>query len=95
MSRAAVTSVYGVGWFLYRADGVYVMLSSVSNIGLCVSVYMSFVRNLSLLILYMLYLPNVFKCFPFSSVFIMSILLVILLYTCSLLSMWVEYPELL
>lgn len=53
LSCAAVMSVYGVGSFLYRVDGVCALLCSVSNIRLCVSMYVLLICNLSLLILYM------------------------------------------
>jgi hypothetical protein len=67
---------------------------NISNIGLCVSMYVSFICNLFLLILCMLYRSNVFMCFPFFSVFMTSIVSVIFPYVCPVFNMWFEYPEL-
>jgi hypothetical protein len=71
VSCSAVMSVHRVGSVLYRVNGVYVMLSSVVfqiSDYVYQRTYVSFICNLSLLILYMLYLSNVFKYFPFFSV---------------------------
>lgn len=43
MLCAAVMSIYGIGSFLCRIDGVCVLLYSVSNVGFCVSMYHSYV----------------------------------------------------
>jgi hypothetical protein len=69
---------------------------NISNIGLCVSIYVSFMCKLFLLILCMWYRSNVrvFICFPFFSVFMMSIVSVIFPYVCPVFNMWFEYPEL-
>jgi hypothetical protein len=42
----------------------------------------------------MWYRSNVFMCFPFFSVFMISIVSVILPYACPVFNMWFEYPEL-
>jgi hypothetical protein len=67
---------------------------NISKIGLCVSMYVSFICNLFLLILCMWYCSNVFMSFPLLSVFTMSILSVIFPYVCTVFNMWFEYPEL-
>jgi hypothetical protein len=65
-----------------------------SNIGLCVSIYVSFMCSLFLLILCMWYCSNVFTWFPFFCVFMMSIVSVIFQYVCPVFNTWFEYPEL-
>jgi hypothetical protein len=59
---------------------------SVSNIGLCLRMYMSLICNLSLLNLYMWHLSNVFKCFVCFLCFYNVHILVILLCACPVLS---------
>jgi hypothetical protein len=46
---------------------------NISNVGLCVSMYVSFICNLFLLILCIWCCSNVFMCLPFFSVFMTSI----------------------
>jgi hypothetical protein len=48
-----------------------------------------------LLILYMRYFSSVFRCFPFLSIFLISIVSVMLPYECPVFNMWLEYPDLL
>jgi hypothetical protein len=66
---------------------------NISNIGLRVSMYVSFICNLFLLILCMWYRSNVFICYTFLSVFMTSIVSVIFPYVYLVFSMWFEYPE--
>jgi hypothetical protein len=66
-------------------DGVCVLLSSVSlcnvsNIGLHISVHVSFVCSLFLMILCMWYFSYMFKCFPFFFNFMISIVSVVVPY---------------
>jgi hypothetical protein len=58
-------------------------------------VFVSFIFNLSLLIIYMWYFSSVLECFPFIYVLIMFIVPVMVSYLCSVFNMWFEYPELL
>jgi hypothetical protein len=99
-----LTDVYSL-WFLYRVmvegegGGVYFYFLSISysasNIGLCVSIYVSLICRFSLLVLYIWYLSNVFRCLPFLPVVITSIVSVVTLYECPIFNMWFRYPELL
>jgi hypothetical protein len=66
-----------------------------SNIGLWVSMYVSFICSPSILVLYIWYFSSVFRCLPFFSVFKTFIMSTILPYVCPVFSMWFEYPELL
>jgi hypothetical protein len=63
---------------------------NVSNIGLCVSMYVSFMCSLFLLILYMLYFSNVFKHFPFFSI-LWCPLYQVQSHTCVPCLKWFEY----
>jgi hypothetical protein len=56
--------------------------------------YVSFMCNLSLLILHIWYFSNVFKCFPFFPVNVTSILCVVVSYVWTVFSILFEYPEL-
>jgi hypothetical protein len=49
---------------------------------------------LFLLILYKWYFSNVFECFHFFCVLIMSIVSVMVPYVCPMFNMWLEYPKL-
>jgi hypothetical protein len=87
----------GLVLFYIRCLCCYLVFNycTVSNIGLYMSIYLSFICSLSLLVLCMWYFSNVFRCFPFSSGFMMSTVSVILPYVCPVFSMRFEYPELL
>jgi hypothetical protein len=54
----------------------------VLNIGLCVSMFVSFMCKLFLLILYMWYFSNMFRLFPLFYFLIMSIVSVMVPYVC-------------
>jgi hypothetical protein len=82
VSCAAVVTVYGVGCLMFSS-------CTVSNIGLCVSIYVSFICNLCLLILCMWYLCKVFFFF----LFLYNVHSIKLPYICSMLSMCFEYFE--
>jgi hypothetical protein len=56
---------------------------------------MSFMSKLFLLILYIWYFSNEFKCFPFLCVLIMSLVSVMVPYVYPIFNIWLEYPELL
>jgi hypothetical protein len=68
---------------------------SASNMGLCVSMYVSFICRFSLLVLYIWYLSYVLRCLPFLPVVITSIVSDITPHACPAFNMWFEYPELL
>jgi hypothetical protein len=81
--------------FYIRCVCCYLVFDScnVSIIGLYMSIYASFMCNLFLLSLYIRYFSDLFRCFPFLSVFMMFSMG----YTpmcVSVRSMWFEYPEL-
>jgi hypothetical protein len=99
-----LSDVYSLS-FLRRAmvegegGGVYCYFLSIScsasNIGLCVSICVSFMCRFSLLVLYIWYLSNVLRCVPFLPVVITSIVSVITPYAYPVFNMWFEYPEIL
>jgi hypothetical protein len=86
-------------WLCYYIDVGHVCCQlvftscSALNIGLCVSMFVSFICNLILLILYMWYFPVCFKCFLHALT--MSTVSVIVPYLCPVFNMWLEYRELL
>jgi hypothetical protein len=77
--------------------GRYLLFKSgiTSNIGLRISMYMSFICNPSLLVLYLWYFFSVLKCF-FLFFFSAFSIFVALSYipVCPVFNMWFEYPEL-
>jgi hypothetical protein len=96
--RALFLNVF-LSWTGYSFYDVFLSLSVVyscvtSNIGLWVSMCVSFIFNPSLLVLYTWYFSNVFRWFHCFSIFTTFIASVILPYAWPMFNIRLEYPEL-